>query len=104
MAMRKLGWTDCDCILLDFSNKQGLEVMDNRLNELSSWQDKDLKKWWKTKGTEWWGIDKMIQSKVNKAVQSKEKTQEKTAPKQENQILCPKCGKPLIKKKRIILD
>jgi len=100
MAMRKMGWTECDCILMDFSDKQGLEVIDNRLNELSSWQDKDLKKWFKSKGNEWWGIDKLIASKVERIVATPDKEEKKT----KKERLCPCCGKPLVKKDRLILD
>lgn len=100
MAMRELGWNECDALLIDFSDKKGIEIIDNRLNELSSWQDKEIKKWWKEKGNTWWGVDKEIESKINKiltATESKEKSNK-------TEILCPKCGKPLQKKKRIILD
>jgi hypothetical protein len=100
MAMRKLGWTECDCILLDWTDKKGLEVIDNRLNELSSWQDKDLKKWFKEKGNNWWGIDSIIKSKVDKMIVEKPKKENK----EKEEILCPCCGKPLVKKKKIILD
>ena len=100
MAMRKLGWTSADCILLDWSNKKGMEIIDNRLNELSSWQDKDLNKWFKEKGNTWWGVDPIIKPKIDKIISKKIKKQ-----KNEKQlILCPHCGKPLIKKKRLILD
>lgn len=100
MAMRKLGWTSADCILLDWSNKKGMEIIDNRLNELSSWQDKDLNKWFKEKGNTWWGVDPIIKPKIDKIISEKIKKQ-----KNEKQvILCPHCGKPLVKKKRLILD
>lgn len=100
MAMRKLGWTSADCVLLDWSNKKGMEIIDNRLNELSSWQNKDLNKWFKEKGNTWWGIDPIIKPKIDKIISEKIKKQ-----KNEKQlILCPHCGKPLIKKKRLILD
>ena len=81
-------------------NKKGMEIIDNRLNELSSWQDKDLNKWFKEKGNTWWGIDPVIKPKIDKIISKKIKKQ-----KNEKQlILCPHCGKPLVKKKRLILD
>lgn len=100
MAMRSLGWIDCDCILLDWADKQGLEIIDNRINELSSWQDKDLKKWFKNKGCDWWGIDSLIATKVEKCIN----TQDKNITKEKKEKLCPHCGKVLVKKKRLILD
>ena len=99
MAMRELGWTECDALLIDFSDKKGMEIIDNRLNELSSWQDKEIKKWWKEKGNTWWGVDKEIESKINKILNAESKEK-----RNKTEILCPKCGKPLQKKKRIILD
>lgn len=113
MAMRKMGWTECDCILIDWEDKKGLEVIDNRLNELSTWQDKDLNKWFKDKGSDWWGIDDEIAPKVEKIIKKEEKKKnkkEKSEIKQQNKsqekniFICPCCGKPLIKKSRIILD
>jgi len=102
MAMRELGWKECDCILLDWSDKKGLEIIDNRLNELSSWVDKDLKIWFKNKGKDWWGVDKLIESKVEKYINSEIK--EKSQTKEKEQKLCPNCGKPLTKKKTLFLD
>lgn len=113
MAMRKMGWTECDCILIDWEDKKGLQVIDNRLNELSTWQDKDLNKWFKDKGSDWWGIDDEIAPKVEKIIKKEEKKKnkkEKSEIKQQNKsqekniFICPCCGKPLIKKSRIILD
>lgn len=101
MAMRKMGWIECDCILLDWEERKGMEIIDNRLNELSSWIDKDLNKWFKNKGSEWWGLDKEIKSKIEKLIAVPEKKKQEKE-KQEN--LCPNCGKPLVKKKRLFLD
>lgn len=100
MAMRKLGWTSADCILVDWKDKKGMEIIDNRLNELSSWQDKDLNKWFKEKGNTWWGIDPEIKHKVDKIIAKKEKKEEK----KEDNPICPHCGKPLVKKERIIIS
>lgn len=106
MAMRQLGWTECDCILLDWNDKRGLEVIDNRINELSSWVDKDLKKWFQNKGNEWWGIDDEIMPKVEKYIKQKEKPKnnEVDVKTESSKPVCPCCGKELMKKKRIILD
>ena len=116
MAMRKMGWTECDCILVDWSDRQGMEVMDNRLNELSSWIDSGLGKWFKDKGTDWWGVDDEISGKLEKLAEKAEKADEKKKKKddkkepEEKQAeekpvpLCPCCGKPLVKKSRMIID
>ena len=113
MAMRKMGWTECDCILVDWSDRQGMEVMDNRLNELSSWVDSGLGKWFKEKGTDWWGVDEEISGKLERLAEKAEKAEQKKTEKQETEQpveeqkqgpLCPCCGKPLIKKKRIMLN
>ena len=116
MAMRKMGWTECDCVLVDWSDKAGMEVMDNRLNELSSWVDSGLGKWFKEKGTDWWGVDDEISGKLErlaekaeKADENKKKEEDKKGkdekPAEEKHVpLCPCCGKPLVKKSRMILD
>lgn len=109
MAMRKMGWSQCDCILIDWEDKKGLEVIDNRLNELSSWQDKDLNKWFKDKGSDWWGIDEEIAPKVEKIIKKsqKQKQQKQKIVQQNNkeiEKLCPCCNKPLKRKNTIILD
>ena len=114
MAMRKMGWTECDCVLVDWSDKQGMEVMDNRLNELSSWIDSGLGKWFKDKGTDWWGVDDEISGKLERLAEKAEKDEQKKKgkaednppePEPEKQVpLCPCCGKPLVKKKRIMID
>ena len=101
MAMRKMGWHECDCILLDWKDREGMEIIDNRLNELSSWVDKDLNKWFKNKGAEWWGIDKEIESRVERLAA---KGDDKKPIKEKVDRLCPGCGKPLVKKKRLLLD
>ena len=105
MAMRKMGWTECDCILTDWSDKAGMEVMDNRLNELSSWVDSGLGKWFKEKGTDWWGVDDDIAGKLDRLVEREGKKAEKPEAKQESAEeddvpKCPHCGKPLKKRSR----
>ncbi len=106
MAMRKMGWTECEAILLDWSDKQGLEVIDNRLNELSSWQDKQLNKWFKEKGKDWWGLDEEASAKVEKIIEKASKQKERLEQKAEkpNAPVCPCCGRPLVKKQRLVLD
>ncbi len=113
MAMRKMGWTECDCILLDWKENEGMEVIDNRLNELSSWVDKSVNKWFAEKGADWWGFDEDVVPKVEKAGKASVKKNgardEKEEPDQPVAVplaehLCPCCGKPLVKKDRIMLD
>lgn len=115
MAMRKMGWTECDCVLLDWSSNNGMEVIDNRLNELSTWIDKSVNKWFADKGTDWWGFDDKMVPKVEKAEKAAKKSQSKKeddkmdVPDEKVSIplaghLCPCCGKPLVKKDRMILD
>lgn len=113
MAMRKMGWSQCDCILIDWEDKKGLEVVDNRLNELSSWVDSSINKWFKDKGADWWGIDDEIAPKVEKIIKKEEKKKKKKQiliqqnnekQKVVNQKICPCCGQVLIKKNTILLD
>lgn len=106
MAMRKMGWAECEAILWDWNDKQGLEVIDNRLNELSSWQDKQLNKWFKEKGKDWWGLDEEASAKVEKIIEKASKQKEKPKQKAEkpNAPVCPCCGKSLVKKQRLVLD
>lgn len=106
MAMRKMGWTECEAILLDWNNRQGLEVIDNRLNELSSWQDKQLNKWFREKGKDWWGLDEEASAKVEKIIEKASRQKEKPQSKAQkpNAPICPCCGKPLVKKQRLVLD
>ena len=116
MAMRKMGWTECDCVLLDWDEQKGMEVIDNRLNELSAWVDKSVDKWFAEKGADWWGFDDETVGKVEKIIEKKEKKErkesqepsekeQKETKKEERQVpLCPCCGKPLKKKERMILD
>ena len=106
MAMRKMGWTECEAILWDWNDKQGLEVIDNRLNELSSWQDKQLNKWFKEKGKDWWGLDAEASEKVEKIIAQAEKPKKEASnPKEKSNVpVCPCCGEPLVKKKRMVLD
>ena len=113
MAMRKMGWTECDCILLDWAGQKGMEVIDNRLNELSAWVDKSVDKWFAEKGSDWWGFDDEMAPKVERIAEKAAKKNEKTKePEAEAQPpapplakhLCPCCGKPLVKKERMVLD
>lgn len=110
MAMRKMGWTECDCVLLDWQDKKGLEIIDNRLNELSSWVDSSINKWFKDKGADWWGIDEEIAPKVEKIIEREQKKKNKKEQKKQEikqekeQHLCPCCGQVLVKKKRLMID
>ena len=98
-AMRALGWKEADCILVDFNEHEGLEVIDNRLNELSSWADRSIDEWlFEEKGVEWWGVDSRKAERLlkrRKAEESKEKPVEEKPKKQP--LVCPCCGKPVHK-------
>ena len=111
MAMRKMGWTECDAVLLDWDNQKGMEVIDNRLNEMSAWVDKSADKWFAEKGADWWGFDEDMSGKVEKIIEKNEKKSQKEQKleaekeqKEQKVPLCPCCGKPLKKKKRMVLD
>lgn len=110
MAMRKIGWTECDVVLLDWTDSKGMEVIDNRLNEMSAWVDKSADKWFAEKGVDWWGFDEEMAPKVERLVERNAKKKDKATqtdgqPKKEPEVpLCPCCGKPLLKKERMILD
>lgn len=113
MAMRKMGWVECDCILLDWTAQGGMEVVDNRLNEMSTWVDKSINKWLVNKGADWWGIDNEISLRVEKLIEKEEKKKqkdvednrdEKPSDINNEERLCPCCGKTLKKKERMILD
>ena len=105
MAMKKLGWQNCDCILYDWNEKSGAEVIDNRLNELSSWIDSNVNSWFKEKGKDWWGVDQLIEKKVEKLLKKEEKKQQKQQKEKEEKVFkCPCCGQTLLKKDQLILD
>ena len=110
MAMRRMGWAECDAVLLDWADSKGMEVIDNRLNEMSSWVDKSADKWFAEKGADWWGFDEEMAPKVERIVERNAKKKDKATqtdgqPKKEKAVpLCPCCGKPLLKKERMILD
>ncbi len=109
MAMRKMGWTECQCVLLDWNSRNGMEVADNRINELSDWECKTFNAWIAKKGSDWWGMDEKM---ARKAIRAAEKDKTDNPTEKENSIgseisekpLCPHCGKPLVKKKRMTLD
>lgn len=102
-AMRALGWEEADCILVDFSQHRGMEVLDNRLNELSSWKDQDMDRWlMDEKGVEWWGVDaskslQLLEKEKKETQKAQMKNREKKSP------VCPCCGKPVHKIKVISL-
>ena len=101
-AMRQLGWKECWCILMDFSQHEGLEVVDNRLNELSRWADESIDDWLlNDKGLEWWGVD----SKKSAALARKKKASERVLddrPEDQSIPVCPCCGRPLHKTKAVL--
>ena len=98
-AMKELGMKKCYCIVTDV--KEGLSVIDNRLNELSDWLDKDVNKWLlNEKGVDWWGVDiNLGKELIKSATPKKERKKRETKP-----LLCPCCGKPLIKKEKLIIS
>lgn len=105
-AMQELGWEECQVIETDFDRHAGMEVIDNRLNELSAWNDPELDSWLlNEKGIDWWGVnlqksyDLLEKEKKKVAKKAKEiSLKEKTPP-----PLCPHCGKPLKKIKAVLL-
>lgn len=101
-AMKQLGFKDCYVVLMDASDS--LAVIDNRLNEMSEWNDPDLNKWLKQqKGLDWFGIDVDLSKELLKLKESTEK-KEKTKTNIQNKVkLCPCCGKTLKKRNKLIL-
>ena len=104
MAMKELGWETADCVLVDSEMHDGIEVIDNRLNELSAWyDDEEINDWLlQNKGTDWWGVDSeksidLLKISKKRESNSKIKKREKKTP------LCPCCGKPLKRKSINIL-
>jgi len=133
MAMMRLGWTECRCVLMDWRECGGLEVMDNRLAELSSWSSKkEMDGWFADKGDDWWGFDAETALRARKAAERRERAARKEeagesvdcsldtvpsdscsgAPGQPSSDSgepdvaprCPCCGAPLVKKDRMVLD
>lgn len=97
-AMKSLGWTECWCVLLDFNGHEGLEVLDNRLNELSYWTDSSLDDWLlNDKGLDWWGVDSRKARSLQNKKRASEKKEESNDTKKESVPRCPCCGKPLHK-------
>lgn len=98
MAMRELGWTHADCILIDSLEHEGLEVVDNRLSELSAWKDESINEWLlMDKGIDWWGVD--VKKSQDLLRLEKKKDGGERQVKTKEAPLCPCCGKPLKKKK-----
>ena len=97
-ALKELGFTFCKCILID-SNEQ-ITIIDNRLNELSEWNDKDLQSWLiDTKGLQWWGIDSSLNEQLIKKQKRKHKNkQKKEVQKEQIKHICPCCGGRLKKR------
>lgn len=93
-ALKQLGYITCKCILIQKS--QQIAILDNRLNELSYWNDIELQDWLiNTKGLQWWGIDSFLSQELMKR---KKKTKvEKKSKKDSNKHICPCCGQQLKK-------
>ncbi len=56
-ALKELGWTEAWGVEMDFIQHSGVEVLDHRLAELSTWKDSSLDDWLLGKGVEWFGVD-----------------------------------------------
>lgn len=97
LAMRELGWTECDCVEVDFAEHPGLEILDNRLNELSCWDDPGIDDWLlEEKGLDWWGVDSEKSATLFREMKKREKTESEPRPKRERTPkVCPCCGKPV---------
>ena len=81
-----------------------MEVVDNRLNELSSWEDDSLDDWLlNDKGLEWWGVDARKSAVLSRKFKQENKKEEGTSSKTEEIPRCPCCGKPLHKSKAVLL-
>ena len=106
-AMIELGWKECECVMLDFSEHEGLEVLDNRMNELSRWDDEDINDWLlNDKGVDWWGVDSQKSQELLREEKRRVNSVTKTisVTKKEKKIpTCPCCGKPLQKQMAVIL-
>ena len=104
-AMKELGWKEAWCVELDFSKHTGVEVLDNRLAELSNWKDANLDDWLLSKGVDWFGVDaeksqdllKREKKKAREADQSSVKRTDREK-KVSEPPRCPCCGAPLHKK------
>lgn len=104
-AMRELGWTECRCIEIDFAGHPGMEVLDNRLNELSSWDDPEIDAWLlNDRGVDWWGVDLKKSAELLKA-EKRSPHPQRTAPRPgaPPPPSCPCCGKPLKKMRDVLL-
>ena len=98
-AMKQMHWEDCDCILVNWQDKDGMEVMDNRLNELSEWNKKEVFDWLlNEKDLDWWGVDTNSCEMLLKITKSRVKKDDREVKPEPPQLLCPCCGKPLVKK------
>lgn len=97
-ALKELGYETCKCILIE-SNEQ-IPIIDNRLNELSEWNDKELQSWLiDTKGLQWWGIDTLLNEQLLKKQKRKnKKKQKKEVQKETFNKICPCCGGVLKKR------
>ena len=111
-AMRELGWRTALCVLVDFDLFEGIEVLDNRLNELSQWKDPRLDDWLlNDKGVDWWGVDAAKSHELLKSELKRDRKERKGeggkarggAPRKKKVYLCPCCGKPIRKVQTVLL-
>ena len=97
-AMRLLGMEKCWCLLMDFRGHEGLEVLDNRLNELSKLVDPGVDVWLRDeKGFGWWGVDSEKSAQLAMELERSEGGRSGRHERMASAPLCPCCGKPLRK-------
>jgi len=102
MAMKKMGWKTCHCLFIDKEDNIGLEIIDNRLNELSDWDKNEIKDWLEyEKGVDWWAVDIDLSKDILSSKKEKKAKKEKVDSGVESTVkplCCPKCGGKLKKK------
>lgn len=93
-ALKQLGYEQCYVVLTNATDS--LAVIDNRLNELSEWNDNQINNWLvNEKSNDWWGIDVDLSKQLEKL--TKKKTNKKNDI-EKKKYLCPCCGNQLKKK------
>lgn len=103
MAMRRLKWAECKIIYIEGKENVGIEILDNKLNEMSTWDDNEINSWLaEEKGLDWWGISADLSSAILESNKKKEEKQKqgddsKTV-KPKTHLCCPKCGKKVKRK------
>ena len=94
-AMRELGWTEAWVVEYDFAAHPGAEILDNRLNELSAWDDPGIDEWLlDSKGIDWWGVDIAKSYALLAKDKAARSAGEPPKPPKPGPV-CPCCGKPI---------